>query len=374
MADGRTPDISPDDIKRSSRDRAELHDAVETWLRRRHVGAVVSEVTTPSNGMSSETILFDASWPDDVSPQGTAGGGFVLRLEPTPDAVPVFPSYDLDGQRRAIELVAEHTAAPVPKVRWYEPDSGILGSPFFVMERIDGWVPPDVLPYTMESRVLEMDPGARRRLQDATVDVLAEIHTAPTGVATRFLGAHPGEGTALRRHVERWRSYHRWVCGERSIPVLDEAHRWLEANWPADAAARPAVLSWGDARIGNVIYDDRDVPVAVLDWEMAAVAPREVDLGWMSFLHTFFQDLTEELGLPGLPDMLRLDDVVARYGATSGVEPVDVDWFEVYAAYRHGVIMARIHDRQVRFGEAEPVVDPDEAVMHRARLRRLIER
>ncbi len=368
------PDIAAEDIKHSSRDPSELRERIESWLRRSRRGAVVSELATPSNGMSSETILFDARWADASAPGGVADGRFVLRLEPTDDAVPVFPTYDLDAQQQVIRLVAEHTEAPVPVVRWYESDRGVLGGTFFVMDRIDGLVPPDVLPYTMDGYVLEMDGPVRRRMQDATVDAVAAIHSAPTEEAGRVLEVPGSGGTALRRHVDWWRGYHRWVCGERSVPVLDAALGWLEASWPTAADARSPVLSWGDARIGNVIYDPEGRPLAVLDWEMAAVAPREVDLGWMSFLHTFFQDITEELGLPGLPDMLRLDDLAEHYRATSGVEPLDLPWFEVYAAYRHGLIMARIHDRQVRFGEAEPAVDPDDAVMHRVRLRQLISR
>jgi len=368
------PDISSDDIRRSTRDRDDLTRRLERWLRRHHPGAVVSDIEVPSNGMSSETILVDAVWGDAASPGDEDGGRFVLRLEPHAEAVPVFPSYDLDAQQRVMRLVAEHTDAPVPPVRWVEADRGVLGGTFFVMDRIDGRVPPDVLPYTMDGYVLELDDGERRRMQDRTVDVLSEIHTTPLGEATAFLEYEGDGSTALRRHVDHWREYHAWVCGDRSVPVLDDAIAWLEANWPEAADARDPVLSWGDARIGNVIYDDSSSPVAVLDWEMAGIAPREVDIAWMAFLHTFFQDITVEFEMPGLPDMLRLDDVAARYHDSSGVEPVDLAWFEVYAAYRHGLIMARVRERQIHFGEAEPVVDPDEAVMHRRRLRELISR
>ena len=99
----------------------------------------------------------------------------------------------------------------------------------------------------------------------------------------------PGD-TALRRHVNHWKAYTDWVADGREVSLLDDAAAWLEANWPAAADRRPPALSWGDARIGNVLYDGFD-PVAVLDWEMATIAPVEVDLGWMAFLHTFFHDI-----------------------------------------------------------------------------------
>jgi aminoglycoside phosphotransferase (APT) family kinase protein len=60
------------------------------------------------------------------------------------------------------------------------------------------------------------------------------------------------------------------------------------------------VLNWGDACIGNVVHDGFD-PVAVLDWEMAALAPREVDLCWTVYPHRFFHDLTVASGSADCP-------------------------------------------------------------------------
>ena len=140
---------------------------------------------------------------------------------------------------------------------------------------------------------------------------------------------------------------------------------WLTENLPTDAG--PDALSWGDGRIGNMMFRDNEV-VAVLDWEMAAVAPPEVDLGWMCYLHLFFQDLAVQLGAPGLPDMFRPVDVAATYAEAAGHEVGDLTWHIAYAAMRHGVIMRRVTERSIFFGEAEapgrhrrpdhPPVDP----------------
>ncbi len=370
----RKPDVTSEDITRTTRDHAEMRDRLETWLSERQPGAHVSELVVPKSGMSSETLIFDASWDDPEAPEGRGGGRFVARVEPPAEAVPVFPTYDLESQHKVMRLVARHTDAPVPNVRWLETDRDVLGGAFFVMDHVEGIVPLDVLPYTMEGFMLELTAEQRRRMQDSTVDALVEIHRIPLGEDTAFLEYDQPGATALRRHVNHWSAFYDWVRQDRTIPVLEDARTWLEEHWPTAADARPPVVSWGDARIGNVLYGQDLTPVAVLDWEMAGIAPREVDLGWMSFLHTFFQDVTTMLELPGLPDILRLDDVGRRYAERSGIEPVDLDWFEVYAAYRHGVVMLRVRDRQEHFGEVEPVTEPDEAVMHHARIRQLIER
>jgi aminoglycoside phosphotransferase (APT) family kinase protein len=113
-------------------------------------------------------------------------------------------------------------------------------------------------------------------------------------------------------------------------------------------------------------------PVGVLDWEMAGVAPRELDVGWMIFLHRFFQDLCHDLGMEGLPQMFRRDNVAAHYAKVSGYEPVDLDWFIVYGAVRHGIVMTRATRRGVQFGDQAMPEDPDDLILHRHSLERLL--
>ena len=91
----------------------------------------------------------------------------------------------------------------------------------------------------------------------------------------------------------------------------------------------------------------------------------------MTFLHTFFQDITEVLELPGMPDFMDPHDVAARYELTSGTQVGDLHWFRTWAAYRHAAIMVRVIDRQVHFGDAEPK-PADEAIMHSKRLEEMI--
>ena len=101
-------------------------------------------------------------------------------------------------------------------------------------------------------------------------------------------------------------------------PSIELGFEWLDEHWPAREG--DPVFSWGDARIGNMMFEDF-APVAVLDWEMASVGPREIDLGWMIYIHRFFQDLVEDLGMPGLPHVLRRTAVAAYYEQLTGYTP-----------------------------------------------------
>lgn len=357
---------------RSSRDRDVTAARLTDWLRST-VGdpdARIVDLRVPEgSGMSSETLLFDAAFDDG---HGTAVHELVARLAPDPVDIPVFASYDLALQFEVLRLVGSQTTVPVPTPRWLELDPAAIGTPFFVMERRSGRVPADIPPYVFGGWLLEAPAADRRRLQDATVGILAELHGIDvTEHDTAFLAVDAPGDTPLRRHVNDQRVFYDWVRGDRRHPIVDDAFAWLEAHWPA---TERTVISWGDARIGNVMYaSDGFEPVAVLDWEMASLGPPELDLGWMVFLHSFFQEIAVALGAPGMEDFMRRDDVVATYCARTGSTVEDLHWFEVYAATRHAVIMSRIRDRSVRFGEATWPDDIDEVIPHRALLRSMID-
>ncbi len=106
---------------------------------------------------------------------------------------------------------------------------------------------------------------------------------------------------------------------------------------------------------------------------MAGSAPAEVDLGWMAYLHLFFQDIATDLGLPGLPDFMRAEDLAATYEAVSGYRPADLRWFVAYAAMRHGVIMRRVTERAIHHGEAIEPPDLDDTIIHRGTLRAMLD-
>ncbi|WP_328684593.1 phosphotransferase family protein [Streptomyces sp. NBC_00343] len=350
----------------TTRDPEELAQRLSAWLDGRLPGAKAVDVRVPaSNGMSSETLLFDIEHPEPPL------RACALRLAADPAAYTVFPVYDIPRQFRTMRLVADRTDLPVPEVRWLEEDPGPLGAPFFVMERAEGRVPPDVMPYTYEGNWLHAATDAEReRLEVASVALIARLHDQVPLSEAEFLML-PGDGDALHRHVASQRAYYAWVVdGLARSPLIESAFDRLMELWPADPGE--PVLNWGDARIGNVVYDGFD-PVAVLDWEMAAPAPREVDLGWTVYLHRFFQDLTVAFGQPGLPEFFRRDRVEARYAELTGHTPRDMDFYTLYAALRHAIVMLRIAYRQVHFGEVTVPADPDTLILHHDSLRAMVQ-
>jgi aminoglycoside phosphotransferase (APT) family kinase protein len=365
---------------RSSRDPERVRVGLEAWLATKLPPGAAPAITglegTSANGMSSETLLLDATWTEDGEAREEH---LVSRLAPDEHDVPVFPTYDLVRQFDVIRLVGERSDVPVPRTWWCETDPAAIGTPFFVMSRLDGRVPPDVMPYNFgDSWLFDASPADQRRLQDSSVDVLARLHaievTGEVGGrvddAFAFLDFDEPGATPLRRRLRHTADWFDWIS--RDMPrstLVSRAFEWLEDRFPADEGS--AVVSWGDSRIGNMMYDGFD-PVAVLDWEMAGLGPRELDLSWMAYAHRVFEDIAATYGLGGMPDFLRIDDVASTYERITGHTPRHLDWYTTYAAVQYAIVFLRTGFRSVHFGEREMPDEVDELIMNRDPLERLV--
>ncbi len=305
------------------------------WLAARTGGdrVQVELLQAPTEtGHSSETVLFDATWTDEAGEQSAS-----LVLRTAPSGHTVFPSYDLGLQFTVMERVAATGAVPVPPLRWNEPDESWIGTPFLVMDRVDGLVPPDRLPYTMQGWLLEAAPEVQRQVQTTGLETLAAVHAIDWRTAGLDLLDAPQYGaTGLDQQLGFYEHFLEWGRGEHPQPRLHQVAEWLRANRP-DPEPDP-VLNWGDSRIGNIIFRDA-TPVAVLDWEMATLGPPQVDLAWSLLLERFF---TVELGVPQLPGFLDHEAAVAHYESVSHRTVGDLTWYTIWAAHRYAVVMMRI--------------------------------
>jgi aminoglycoside phosphotransferase (APT) family kinase protein len=318
----------------------------------------VTDVHSPASGMANETILFHL-----------AGQPLVARLAPGPDSpFPTFPDYDLGYQQRVMQLVQARTALPVPRVVHLEASDEWLGAPFLLLEAVEGVVPGDNPPYVFGGWLAEASEQERRRLEESSIQVLVELHKIEDDRTTEFLRRDGGGDTPLARELAFQRAYYEWANEGTAVPALEDAFEVLERTMPVSDYT---CLNWGDSRIGNIIYRDF-APAAVLDWEMATVGPAEVDLGWMTFFHAFFQELAEQYGTPGIPELFVRERAVSTYESLAGRTLLDLAWFEALAALRFGIISVRTTLRSVAFGLQKAPDHPDDLVLHVPLLQRLL--
>ncbi|THV10828.1 phosphotransferase family protein [Nocardioides caeni] len=363
-------------LQRSSRDADDVRARLTAWLASVLPDGADPDVTVhdgiQTNGMSSETVLLGVTSTEDGA---RVTREYVARVAPAAGDLPVFAEYRLTDQYDAMRLAGELAGVPVPPVGLNETTGDVLGTPFFLMERLDGAVPPDVLPYPFgDNWLFDASPEQQAQLQRSSVEVLAKLHGIPDA-ATTFAFLDPAvtghEGaTPVARNLAKTRAWYEYALADSPrSPLIERGLAWLEANLPD--AGEP-VLVWGDARIGNMMYRDF-TPVAVLDWEMATLGPREMDLAWMVFAHQVFQEIATMLGLPGMPEFLAADDVVATYEQASGAQVGDLTWYVLHAAVNWGCVFLRTSARQVHFGEIERPEDPESVFHHRPLLERLLE-
>jgi aminoglycoside phosphotransferase (APT) family kinase protein/putative sterol carrier protein len=288
----------------------------------------ISALRKPSAGVSNETVLFDAR----------VGSGptehLVARLTPAGPAV--FPEYDLARQYRVMECLAE-SGVPVPPLVGWEADASVLGSPFYVMRKIDGEIPSEVPPYHAFGHCLALSPARRAAMWWSGIETLARIHRLDwRRLGLGFLG-EPGGGTdALDRPLDYYARYLEWAREGVEQPILDAALAWLRDH---RYAPRRIGLCWGDSRLPNVIYGPDDRVVGVLDWEMAFLGDPEADLAWWIFLDWCH---STGYGIPRLEGLPSREETIARYAELSGAPVEHLEWQEVFAALRYGVITVRV--------------------------------
>ncbi len=293
----------------------------------------------PLNGASNDTLMLTASW---VCGGARSEGGFVVRRPPAQPAL--FHHYDLGAQFATMAALAG-TDVPVPPLVGYEPDASVIGAPFYVMREVAGQAPPDLPPFTKVGWVLELTPAEQAQLYASSIEMLARVHRLDPAVLNLTHLAGP-TGT-FADQLEATLAWHRWareLSGGRPNPVLDATADWLIRHQPAPG---PVGLNWGDARLGNMLYRDL-APVAVLDWEMAALGPAEVDLGWWLFLNRHH---TVGLDVPWLPGFPSDDDTVTMWEDAAGRKAQDVFYYDVLAGLRFGIIVARASRRLVDLGQ-----------------------
>ncbi len=305
---------------------------------------VVGELQMPGGtGFSNETLIFDASWTEDGHARSA---GLVLRVEPT--SYRVFLEADFDNQFRVIRALGEAGKVKVAPVIGFEPDPAVLGSPFFVMTKVPGVAPADAPPYNQEGFLVDMSPDQRERLWLSAVDQLTAIHR----VDYRELGldflAKPARGkTGMEQQLAYYDEAFVWAAEGRAQPVAESAWAWLQTHVPSE---RPTELSWGDARIGNMLFHEGECR-AVLDWEMVSLGGREMDLGWWLFLDRFH---TEGYGLPRLPGMGGREDTIIEWERHTGLRATNLDFYEVFAGFRFAVVMIRLARMAMEWGMPVP--------------------
>jgi aminoglycoside phosphotransferase (APT) family kinase protein len=219
-----------------------------------------------------------------------------------------------------------------------EDNSSILGAPFFLMRRVEGRVPPDRPCWHEGGWTAELSIAERTRLYENGLAALVALHSVRPGNEFGFLarGDKADAFDAYLDHVAEWYAWSRsaLVSGPDTIAAALE---YVRAERPTDVG--DVCVTWGDARVGNIIFDDSLEVAAVLDWEGAALGPAGIDLGWWLMFEQFF---CEAAGVPRLAGIANRAGTIECYEALGGRAIENLRYYEILAALVFGLINNRL--------------------------------
>jgi aminoglycoside phosphotransferase (APT) family kinase protein len=190
--------------------------------------------------------------------------------------------------------------------------------------------------------------AARRRLSEAMIDTLADLHAID--VTTPPLSSLGKPAGFVERQVRGWSE--RWHRSKTTpLPEMDALAEWLREHLPGDPST-PSIVH-GDFKLDNVMLDPGDVGrlVAVFDWEMSALGDPLVDLGivltyWSPTAPPEQRDaLTSVTDRPGF---YTRQEIIDRYAARSGRDLSGIRYYEIFAVFKIAVVIQQIYYRYVQ--------------------------
>ncbi|KAJ8566101.1 hypothetical protein K7X08_030578 [Anisodus acutangulus] len=294
------------------------------------------------HGQSNPTFLIEVR-------SGTFAKRYVLRKKPPGKLLA--SAHAVEREYEVLHALGTHTRVPVPKVFCLCTDSSVIGTPFYIMEYLEGRI-------FIDPKLPGVAPKRRRDICRAVSQALASLHSAKADAVG--LGNYGKRKDYCKRQVERWAKQYLLSTGEgksRRNPKMLELVDWLRQHIPLeDSLGETTGLVHGDFRIDNVVFHPtEDRVIGILDWELSTLGNQRSDVAY-SCLHYYenisLEDVEENNGferssfpegIPSLPEYL------ADYCSAAG-RPWPVDQWKFYVAFslfRGASIYAGVHSRWI---------------------------
>ncbi|CAK9187525.1 unnamed protein product [Ilex paraguariensis] len=294
------------------------------------------------HGHSNPTFLLEVGSDSSVK-------RYVLRKKPPGKLLE--SAHAVEREFRVLHALGTHTLVPVPKVFCLCTDSSVIGTPFYIMEYLEGRI-------FLDPKLPGVAPSRRKVIYQATAKALASLHSADVDAVG--LGKYGRRDNYCKRQVERWAKQYLAATGgsesERN-PKMLELIDWLRQHIPfEDSSGAAAGLVHGDFRIDNLVFHPiKDRVIGILDWELSTLGNQMCDVACSCLPYIVDIDpdnvgQSEGFELTSIPEGIpSLAEYLADYCSASG-KPWPVAGWTFYVAFtlfRAASIFAGIHSRWI---------------------------
>jgi aminoglycoside phosphotransferase (APT) family kinase protein len=263
------------------------------------------------------------------------GRELVLRRPPFGNRVKT--AHDMGREYKILSKLSV-VYPPAPRPLAYVENAEILGSPFYVMERIRGVV-------LRRGSPVVLTRETARALCESFVDNLVLLHAVdPVAAGLGDLGKPEGY---IARQVTGWTKRYADAATD-DIPEMNEMAAWLAAHLRADGP--PAILH-NDYKFDNLVLDAGDLTKirGVLDWEMSTLGDRRMDLGTALGYWVEAGDAEEvrafAFGPTNLPGCMTRREIVDRYAEKSGVDVSNMLFYFAFSLFKTAAVAQQIYWR-----------------------------
>lgn len=306
--------------------------AVRVWLDTEAPGLVAGDLSATLITGGKSNLTYSVT-------DGTHE--YVVRRPPLGHVLAT--AHDMSREYTVMAALAP-TDVPVPRMHALCEDTGVIGSPFYVMEKVAG------TPYSRASDLALLGEARTRDISERMVDTLAALHAVDySSVGLAGFGRPEGY---LGRQIRRWKKQLD-SSRSRELPGMDELIAGLDAKIPAESGA---TIVHGDFRLDNLLIESDgggDRVTAVLDWEMSTLGDPLTDvavlLAYQQMGETGAADKTNVVtDAPRAPGYLSRDEITARYAEKSGRDVSEIGFHLGLAFFKLSVILEGIHYRHAQ--------------------------
>ncbi|MCP4457273.1 MAG: phosphotransferase family protein [Cytophagales bacterium] len=261
---------------------------------------------------------------------------FVMRKPPI--GANIKSGHDMSREYEVLRALDGHFKVPKPTL--FCDDEDIIGSPFYVMQRLEGVILRAGMPQNMIP-----DEALMKSISESWVATLVQLHqvdTEATGLAD--FGKPDGY---VERQITGWVGRYQKSQTD-DIKAMNNVAKWLHEHQPTQYKTN---LIHNDYKYDNVVLDPDDWSniIGVLDWEMATIGDPLMDMG-TSLGYWVDRDDPPELRQlqlnpttsPGNPPREQLMELYEKFRGSPVDNPV---FYYAYGLFKVSVIAQQIYAR-----------------------------